>query len=472
MFLRRYKVVRLLGQGGTGCAYLASQSNPDRLVVVKTLHEKLAANAHYRNIFQQEIDCLSRFRHPYAVELYEASMDGPDGPCLVMEYVDGQPLDAVLARDGPFPLARIGRLLGRLCAVLQAAHDRGIVHRDLKPANIMVVGVTTADESLKVLDFGLARQIGDPTRGLYLPLEKFVGSHVHKAVGTPEYACPEQFRGDEVDHRGDLYSVGVMLFELLTGRRPFQRAISAQLVGDHLYATPPPLSPHGAEDVPPALETLVHACLAKYPGDRPQSARQLALSYGEVLGSSIWEEQEAMARDSVPAAEPTKETGDEDENADVFRLEAWMPESIAAVKLRGFVDDRGEVSASAPGRLKVRLRMPRPVVASPRPSGLMARLRLGRTGASPPAFDLVDMDVLVQRKDASRPSDLLITVRLHPPEIRSEEEPDRWLDWCKRVQVDLAAYLMARKVDEDALEEKADQACPPDKVEVPAGEGK
>jgi serine/threonine protein kinase len=238
-----------------------------------------------------------------------------------------------------------------------------------------------------------------------------------------------------------------MLFELLTGRRPFNRATCAELVEDHLHATPPPLSAYGVHDAPPALEALVHACLAKYPGDRPQSARELALRYGEVLGSSIWDEQEARAQDLAPAAGPTKETeNEEDENADVFRLEAWMPESIAAVKLRGFVDDRGEVSASVPGRLQVRLRMPRPVVASPRPPGLLSRLGFGRTAAPPPAFGLVDMDVSVEAKDPSRPSDLLITVRLHPPEIRSEEEASRWLEWCKQVQMDLAAYLMARKV--------------------------
>jgi len=116
------------------------------------------------------------------------------------------------------------------------------------------------------------------------------------------------------------------------------------------------------------------------------------------------------------------------------------------MKLRGFVDDRGEVSASVPGRLKVRLRMPRPVVASPRPSGLISLLRLGRTAAPPPAYGLVDVDVIVEAKDASKPSELLITVRLHPPEVQSQEEALRWLDWCKQTQTDLAAYLMAKRV--------------------------
>jgi serine/threonine-protein kinase len=431
-----------------GCTYLARQSNPDRPVVVKVLAGEFASDPHYRSHFQQEIDCLSRFRHPYAVELYEASMDEPDGPCAVMEFVDGQPLDAVLARDGPFDRRRVGRLLGRLCAVLQAAHDRGIVHRDLKPANIMVVEAGTPRESLKVLDFGLARQVRDPSGGLYLPLEKFVGARAHKAVGTPEYVCPEQFRGEEVDPRGDLYSVGVILFELLTGRLPFTGATSAELVEAHLHAQPPPLDrPIVFGKITPALEALVHSCLAKDPADRPPNARELALLYGAALGCSIWDERDATALDAAPLASPTGVPAQADQSAEVFRLEAWMPQSVAAVKLRGFLDDRGEVKASAPGCLKVCVRMPRKAVAGPRPSGLFARLGLGRNAEPPPGFELVDAEVLTATPDASQPSKLLVTVRMHTPKLRTIEEATQWLDWCKQVQMDLAAYLMARKVD-------------------------
>jgi eukaryotic-like serine/threonine-protein kinase len=444
----RYKVLRLLGEGGMGRAYLARQSNPDRSVVVKVLAEKLASDPHYRSYFQQEIDCLSRFRHPYAVELYEASMDGPDGPCAVMEFVDGQPLNAVLARDGPFDVHRVGRLLGRLCAVLQAAHDRGIVHRDLKPANIMIVEAGTPRESLKVLDFGLARQVRDPSLGLYLSLENFVGARAHKVVGTPEYICPEQFRGEQVDSSGDLYSVGVILFELLTGRLPFGGATSAELVDAHLHAQPPPLDRAlGFGKIAPALEALVHSCLAKDPANRPPSARELALLYGAALGYSIWDEREATARDTAPPERTTGVAAPADQSADVFRLEAWMPQSVAAVKLRGFVDERGEVKASAPGYLKVCVRMPRKAVAGSRPSGLFARLGLGRKSDPPPEFELVDVEVLTAMPDASQPSKLVVTVRMHTPKLRTIEEATRWLDWCRQVQMDLAAYLMARKVD-------------------------
>jgi serine/threonine-protein kinase len=447
LFLGRYKVLRLLDKGGMGCAYLARQSDPDRLVVVKVLHEQFASDPQYRAYFQQEIDCLSRFQHPYAVELYEASINAPEGPCAVMEYVDGQSLDGLLARDGPFGVARVGRLLGRLCAVLQAAHDQGIVHRDLKPANIFIVAADTPRESLKVLDFGLARQVRDSSRGLYLPLEKFVGSRAHKAVGTPDYICPEQFRGDEVDVRGDLYSVGVMLFELLTGRRPFQGATPADVVTAHLYTAPPPLARQNyARAFPPALDALVRACMAKDPADRPQSARELALLYGVAQGSSIWDEREARAGAAAPAARPAEGARHQDKKVDVFRLEAWMPQSIAAVKLRGFVDDHGEVSDSAPGCLSVRLRMPRKQVASPHPPSWLSRLGLGKQTEPPRQFDLVDVDLLTEAPDASQPSNLLVTVRMHRPNVRSIEEVTAWLEWCKQVEGDLAAYLMARKI--------------------------
>ena len=353
-----------------------------------------------------------------------------------------------MARDGPFGVHRVGRLLGQLCAVLQAAHDRGIVHRDLKPANIMVVEPGTPRESLKVLDFGLARQLRDPSRGLYLPLEQFVGARAHKTIGTPEYACPEQFRGEQVDSRGDLYSVGVILFELLTGRLPFAGATSAELVAAHLHAQPPPLDlVIGLGRITPVLEVLVHGCLAKDPADRPPSARELALGYGAAIRCSIWDEREATVRDAAPPATPPDGAAHADRSADVFRLEAWMPQAVAAIKLRGFVDDRGEVRASAPGYLRVSLRMQRKTVPGPRPQGLFARLGLGRKSELGPAFEQVDVDVLTTTPDTSQPSKLLVTVRMHTPKLRTIEEATQWLDWCKQVQMDLAAYLMARSVN-------------------------
>jgi serine/threonine-protein kinase len=163
------------------------------------------------------MDFMARFRHPYAVRLLDASLDDPKGPCIIMEYIPGLTLETLLERQGRLGLGRVGKLLGQLCQVLQAAHKVGIIHQDLKPANIMVVEPNTPAEKIKVMDFGLAKLDAKP----HIPLEKLTDPNFFSACGTPDYIPPEAVRGDEVDHRGDIYSVGVMLYEMLTGKRPF-----------------------------------------------------------------------------------------------------------------------------------------------------------------------------------------------------------------------------------------------------------
>src|SRR5205085_4142838 len=145
----------------------------------------------------------------------------PQGPCIIMEYIRGVTLDTLLHRNGRLNPARVSRLLGQLCEALQAAHSEGIVHRDLKPANLMVVDPDTPYEKIKVMDFGLAKLI-DHANGIGM-MYRATETGLDFAVGTPGYISPEQVRGEEVDYRSDLYSVGVILFELLTGKLPFVR---------------------------------------------------------------------------------------------------------------------------------------------------------------------------------------------------------------------------------------------------------
>src|ERR671939_286266 len=161
VFLGRYEAVRLLGEGGMGRVYLARQTDLGRQVVVKVMHDHIAAEATFRERFQRETLLMARFQHPYAVTLYDASLNDPQGPCIVMEYIRGVTLDQMLVKNTRLSAPRIGRLLSQLCEVLQAAHAEGIVHRDLKPANLMVVDPDTPYELLKVMDFGLAKPI-DP----------------------------------------------------------------------------------------------------------------------------------------------------------------------------------------------------------------------------------------------------------------------------------------------------------------------
>src|SRR5262249_20933637 len=151
------------------------------------------------------------------LDRYDEAAPDAEGLCIVMEYVRGVTLDVLLHRNGRLSAPRCGRLLGQLCEALQYAHERSIVHRDLKPATLMVVDADSPYEKIKVMDFGLAKLV---TGGGQLgPRVTDTGSDF--AVGTPGYISPEQIRGEEVDRRSDLYSVGVILFELLTGRLPF-----------------------------------------------------------------------------------------------------------------------------------------------------------------------------------------------------------------------------------------------------------
>src|SRR5712692_1712596 len=160
LFLGRYQSLRLLGEGGMGRVYLARQLDLGRQVVVKIMHDHVAADDKFRERFQRETLLMARFQHPYAVTLYDASLDDPQGPCIIMEYIRGITLDSLVEKNkGRLSPTRVGRLLGQLCEVLHAAHAEGIIHRDLKPANLMIVDADTPYEKIKVMDFGLAKLI-------------------------------------------------------------------------------------------------------------------------------------------------------------------------------------------------------------------------------------------------------------------------------------------------------------------------
>src|SRR6476659_5717734 len=232
-FLGRYETTRLLGEGGMGRVFLARQIDLDRQVVVKVMPDHIAADPKFRERFQRETLLMAKFHHPGAVTLYDASLNDPLGPCIVMEYVKGVNLEGMLARNGRMSAPRVGRIIGVLCEVLQAALDEVIIHRDLKPANLMVVEPDTPRERIKVMDFGLAKLIESEA------VRKVTDTNVDFAVGTPGYICPEQVRGEEMDHRGDLYSVGVMMYELLTGRLPFTGPNSMDILLAHATEYPP-----------------------------------------------------------------------------------------------------------------------------------------------------------------------------------------------------------------------------------------
>jgi serine/threonine-protein kinase len=289
-----------------GRVYLARQLDLGREVVVKVMHERFAANPKFQGRFQRETLLMARFQHPYAVTLHDASLNDPQGACIVMEYVRGVTLDKLLQSNGRLHPARVGRLLDQLCEVLQAAHTGGIIHRDIKPPNIMIMDADTPVEKIKVLDFGLAKLVNDST------LAPFNVTPQDLFVGTPTYISPEQARGLELDHRSDLYSVGVILYEMLTGRPPFTGHTPMDVLLASVHEPAPPLAAIVTDSwLTPALEAVVQTCLAKDPNQRPASAAELAELYRKALTASQVVNVSTEASPVSQAAAPQSQSNSE-----------------------------------------------------------------------------------------------------------------------------------------------------------------
>ncbi|MFN2400226.1 MAG: protein kinase [Gemmatimonadaceae bacterium] len=264
--VERYRIERELGQGGMATVYLAHDLKHDRKVAVKVLRPELAA-ALGADRFLREIQITAQLQHPNILTLIDsgaiAGAAGASGSLYyVMPYVEGETLRQMLVRAGELPVTNAVRILGDIADALDYAHARGLVHRDVKPENVMLSG-----RHAMVMDFGVAKAVNEAT-----------GHHtktsVGIALGTPSYMAPEQAAGDHVDHRADIYALGVMAYEMLAGRPAFVGASAQQLLAAHITATADPLSKH-RPGVPPALAELVRRCLEKKPADRPQSAREV-----------------------------------------------------------------------------------------------------------------------------------------------------------------------------------------------------
>ncbi|MGE3803753.1 MAG: serine/threonine protein kinase [Gemmataceae bacterium] len=450
-YLGRYQHLRLLGEGGMALVCLAQRANSNLQVVVKVMQERFIADPKCREAFRREMDFMKRFRHPYAVGLFEATLDDPGGPCIVMEFVEGTPLNEVLDKEKRLPPGRVGVILNQLSMALQAMHALGYVHRDLKTGNLMVLEAGTPNESIKLLDFGLARKMTGAGAGAtpFIPLEKIS----QFAEGTPEYMSPEHLQASQMDHRSDIYSVGIILYELLTGHRPFEASDVEGLLRAHAYDDPPPFSKIAPGlSLPAALEKVVQACLAKEPEDRPQTARELVQCYEKALGIQLWDEQafrEALPPPSV--SDQLEETPNPaatrvlDANSERVQLEAWMPESIAVMKLRGFLNDiGGEVTDSVPGMIRVYLKRPRAVEQPASGGGILSWLGLKKSEVTV-EFDMIEMEVYMEPHPSGQANHLLITILLR---IASGKRPDDWKGWCDKITRDITAYLMAKRLDQ------------------------
>lgn len=271
----RYQVVAELGHGGMGQVYLVKHLQSGRQEALKVLRPELAASPESVSRLRREARAVNRLHHPNIITMYDFGRL-PDGRYyLTMEFAEGESLAKALKREGPPPVERTVDLLKQACRALDHAHKRGVVHRDLKPDNLVLADHRGAPV-LKVLDFGLAKILDTLERESHITPQGSI-------YGTPSYMAPEQLQSDAHDERTDLYSLGCVAFELLTGQRPFHGR-TIQLVTAHLTTEPPrPSELCPDKPIPPELEALVLRCLAKRPEDRPPSAKHVLAALEAIL---------------------------------------------------------------------------------------------------------------------------------------------------------------------------------------------
>jgi eukaryotic-like serine/threonine-protein kinase len=264
----RYQLRDLLGEGGMASVHLAYDSVLDRQVAIKTLHTELGREQAFRERFRREAQAVAKLTHTNIVSVFDTGEDALDGstmPYIVMEYVEGRPLGSVLDEDvrqyGAMPADKALKITADVLAALEISHEMGLVHRDIKPGNVMM----TKRGVVKVMDFGIARAMQSGVTSM---------TQTGMVVGTPQYLSPEQALGRGVDARSDLYSVGIMLFQLVTGRLPFDADSPLAIAYAHVQEEPvAPSSVNRA--LPPAVDALVARALKKNPNERFPTAESM-----------------------------------------------------------------------------------------------------------------------------------------------------------------------------------------------------
>jgi eukaryotic-like serine/threonine-protein kinase len=292
----RYELQRRLGSGGAGTVWRAHDHTLGRGVAIKLLHADLADDPAVEARFRTEATAAARLTHPNAVQVYDVGRDDHDD-YLVMELVEGPSL-AVLLRDGPLPPGTAAAVGSRVAAALGAAHEAGIVHRDVKPANVLL----SADGRIKLADFGIARVLGEASARL---------TRAGTLLGTARYLAPEQLGDDPVDARADVYALGLVLYEALTGQQPFGDGSPVEVATRRLTTSLPPIR-ELAPEVPSELQALVERATNREPDQRPEDGRELASALAvfasddavRVLAKRVADHARSTKAEQAPAAGP------------------------------------------------------------------------------------------------------------------------------------------------------------------------
>jgi tRNA A-37 threonylcarbamoyl transferase component Bud32/RNA polymerase subunit RPABC4/transcription elongation factor Spt4 len=274
----KYEVQSILGEGGMAIVYKAYHTKMERLVVIKVMQGWLLSNKNAVERFERESKTTAKLAHPNIVTVFDYGVLNAKEPYLVMEYIKGESLGDKIARQGALPFATAAGIIIQICRGLQEAHSVGIIHRDLKPDNILLQDRSDRPDWVKIVDFGISHLVQGAKR-----LTK-----TGKMVGTPEYIAPEQLKDKPLDIRTDLYALGIILYETLTGRVPFEGESAEGILMKHLLEPPPPLSLHNddfAEGTP--FDAIIAKALRKEPDERYQTATEFRLDVEEALNKVL-----------------------------------------------------------------------------------------------------------------------------------------------------------------------------------------
>ncbi len=276
----RFRIVATLARGGMGKVYRAEQAPLGREIALKVLNPKYSGenDPEFHKRFFLEASTCSKLSHPNTVTIFDYGRTDDDVYYIAMELLEGRTLHRTLREDGALSAERAMHIARQVCRSLREAHGLGVIHRDLKPANIFLVQHGDESDFVKVLDFGLVKDLEDTGEDL---------TQTGLFMGSPKYMSPEQIRGEKVDGRADIYALGVILYEMLTGRVPFDRANSVNILMAHVHEAPPPLLVTNPDaDVPPALEQIVARAMAKQPDDRFASMDELLAALKGTAGEA------------------------------------------------------------------------------------------------------------------------------------------------------------------------------------------
>lgn len=315
----KYRIISHIGGGGMGAVYKAEHVMMARMVAIKILHRHLASphleSGEFMKRFQREARTACKIEHPNATTIYDFGYFD-DQAYLVMQYNPGKELKKILAEEGPLPARRCYVILGQVCRAVAAAHKLNIIHRDLKPDNIMCFFDDDGSERVQVLDFGLAKVLGDGDP------ENSTMTKTGIVMGTPQYMAPEQAVGLELDGRSDLYSLGVILYEMLTGTQPFSAENPMQLMLKHINEVPElPSKRNPKAGISPELEALVMKALKKEPKNRQQSV----LEFLKELRTAVKGGRESRVRTRVISKVDEERPSAIASNPGASRLEGEAP---------------------------------------------------------------------------------------------------------------------------------------------------